>query len=186
MVNTRIRLKHPESENIEYKSNWNDDYLKVISAFANTNGGELIIGVDDKKKVLGVMDAKKLLVKVFYFAGFIESWGIGTVKIVDNFLQQGLPEPDFIEEFGVMEVIFYKNKWTEKNLEKMGLNERQIKAVMHVKDKGRITNKEYQKLNKVSKPTATRDLAKLVELQIFYQQGIVGKGTFYVFNSICS
>jgi len=28
----------------------------------------------------------------------------------------------------------------------MGLNERQIKAVMYVKETGRITNKEYQKI----------------------------------------
>lgn len=121
-----------------------------------------------------------LLAKAFYLAGFIESWGRGTIKIVENCLQQGLPEPDFIEEYGVMKVVFYKDKFTEKNLKNLGLNERQIKAVMYVKEKGKITNKEYQILNIISKKTATRDMNFLVEKGIFEKVGITGKGTEYV------
>jgi hypothetical protein len=30
----------------------------------------------------------------------------GTIKIVENCVQQGLPEPDFVEESGVMKVVF--------------------------------------------------------------------------------
>ena len=41
-----------------------------------------------------------LLAEIFYYAGFIESWGYGTIKIVDNCIKQGLPEPDFVEENG--------------------------------------------------------------------------------------
>ena len=50
-----------ESQNIEFKSNWRDEYLKVICAFANADGGKLIIGVDDEGKPIGVENAKKLL-----------------------------------------------------------------------------------------------------------------------------
>ena len=32
-----------ETQNIEYKPSWRDEYLKVIVAFANKDGGELII-----------------------------------------------------------------------------------------------------------------------------------------------
>jgi ATP-dependent DNA helicase RecG len=70
--------------------------------------------------------------------------------------------------------------YTEDNLRKKGLNERQIKAVMYVKEKGRITNNEYQKLTGISKPTATRELKNLVEMQLLKQQGTTGKGTFYI------
>jgi len=120
------------------------------------------------------------LAKAFYLAGFIESWGRGTIKIVENCLQQGLPEPDFIEEYGVMKVVFYKDKFTEENLKKLGISERQIKAVMYVKGKGKITNNEYQALNIISKKTATRDMNFLVEKGIFKKVGITGKGTEYV------
>ena len=61
----------------------------------------------------------------------------------------------------------------------MGLNERQIKAIMYVKKKGRITNKEYQEIANISKPTATRELATLVNANLIEQQGATGKGTFY-------
>jgi len=120
-----------------------------------------------------------LLAKVFYFAGFIESWGKGTIKIVENCVKQGLPEPDFIEEYGVMKVIFYKDKFTEEFLQKMGLNERQIKAVMYMKKTGRITNKEYREIANTTKKTASRDLSNLVKKEILKQVGSTGKGTFY-------
>jgi len=121
-----------------------------------------------------------LLAKIFYYAGFIESWGHGTIKIVENCIEQGLPEPDFVEENGVMTVAFYKDKWNEKNLKKLELNERQIKAVTYVKENSKITNQEYQVLCKISNRTATRDLTELVSLKIFQQIGITGKGTKYI------
>ncbi len=120
-----------------------------------------------------------LLAKVFYFAGFIESWGRGTIKIVENCVKQGLPEPDFIEEHGVMKVVFYKDKFTEENLQKMGLNERQIKAVMYVKEKGKITNKEYQKIANVKERLSTMELNDLVSKKILQKFGTTGRGTYY-------
>lgn len=50
-----------ESRNIEYKESWRDEYLKWICGFANAVGGELYIGVNDKKEVVGVKDSKKLM-----------------------------------------------------------------------------------------------------------------------------
>jgi ATP-dependent DNA helicase RecG len=48
----------------------------------------------------------KLLAAVFYNkAGFIESWGRGTLEIVNQCLKQELPEPDFIEEYGVFKTV---------------------------------------------------------------------------------
>jgi len=91
-----------------------------------------------------------LLADVFYKAGFIESWGRGTIKIMEKCQEQGLPKPDFEEDHGVMKVVFYKDKFTEENLKKLGISERQIKAVMYVKEKGKITNKEYRELTGLS------------------------------------
>ena len=41
-----------ESQNIEYKKTWRDEYLKWICAFANTEGGKLYIGIDDNGNCL--------------------------------------------------------------------------------------------------------------------------------------
>jgi len=62
----------------------------------------------------------------------------------------------------------------------MGLNERQIKAVMYVKEKGRITNTKYQEICGVKKRQATNDLKYLINKKILKRIGITGKGTFYV------
>ena len=78
------------------------------------------------------------------------------------------------------ELIFRKDILTEEYLRKLGLNERQIKAVKYVKEKGEITNKKYQELCKVKKRTASDDLRGLQEQDIFERVGTTGKGTFYV------
>jgi ATP-dependent DNA helicase RecG len=65
----------------------------------------------------------------------------------------------------------------------LGLNERQIKAVMFVKEKGKITNKEYQEHCNVSSRTATRDLSALVHKGVFMQIGVTGKGTAYIIKT---
>ena len=50
-----------ESQNIEWKESWRDEYLKWICGFANAEGGVLDIGRNDKGVVVGLPDAKKLL-----------------------------------------------------------------------------------------------------------------------------
>ena len=50
-----------ESQSIEYKKSWRDEYLKWICGFANANGGKLFIGIDDKGNMVGIKNAKKLL-----------------------------------------------------------------------------------------------------------------------------
>jgi len=49
----------------------------------------------------------------------------------------------------------------------MGLNDRQIKAVIYVKEKGKITNKEYQELNFVSNKTAYLELSDIIKKNVF-------------------
>ncbi|SEO13910.1 ATP-dependent DNA helicase RecG [bacterium A37T11] len=50
-----------ESQYVEYKSSWRDEYLKWICGFANAHGGRIYIGMDDGGKVVGLADAAKLL-----------------------------------------------------------------------------------------------------------------------------
>lgn len=50
-----------ESQNIEYKESWRDEYLKWLCGFANAQGGTIYIGIDDAGNVVGVKDIKKLM-----------------------------------------------------------------------------------------------------------------------------
>ena len=53
-----------ETQNIEFKQRWRDDFLAELCGFANAQGGVLYIGVDDKGNPIGVADAERLLEKL--------------------------------------------------------------------------------------------------------------------------
>ena len=137
------------------------------------------------EKLKGPHTAKQrnpLIASIFYYAGLIEAWGSGTTKMVNMCINQKLPEPEFIESkegIGDFTVIFNKDIYTEEYLEKLGLNERQIRAVMFVKEKKKITNKDYQNLNKISRQMATIELKELVDKNIFVTTGKAGRGIAY-------
>ena len=119
------------------------------------------------------------LAETCFKGGYIDAWGSGTVKIIDTCKAAGLPEPSMEEKWGGFIVTLYKDRFSEEELQKLGLNDRQVKAVLYVKEKGRITNGEYQEISSVAKPTATRDLSELTDTyQIFKNTGF-GAGSFY-------
>jgi len=53
-----------ESQDVEFKKNWRDEYMKTLCAFSNTNGGILYIGIDDYGNIVGVKKVKELLEKL--------------------------------------------------------------------------------------------------------------------------
>lgn len=120
-----------------------------------------------------------ILAEACFKGSYIDSWGSGIMKIVDSCKVAGLPNPVMEEEDGGFIVKLFKNIYTENQLQKLGLNPRQVKGVLYVKEKGRITNSEYQKLNEVSKPTATRDLSELVETYKLLTNIGFGAGSHY-------
>lgn len=50
-----------ETQTVEYKRQWKDEYLHYVSAFANAQGGVLYVGMDDDGRVTGIDNAKYLL-----------------------------------------------------------------------------------------------------------------------------
>jgi len=62
------------------------------------------------------------------------------------------------------------------------LNDRQRKALDHIREKGKITNKEYVKINNVSRETAKRDLSDLVDKSFLKIIG-KGRGLYYIIGS---
>lgn len=112
-----------------------------------------------------------LIADVCFKGGFIDSWGRGTLKIFDSCKEAKLPEPEIKEFQGGFLVTLFKDNLTEEELKKMGLNDRQLKAVLFVKEKGKITNKDYQVINDTSDRTALRDLEHLVGLNILKKDG---------------
>ena len=119
-----------------------------------------------------------IIADVCFRGGYIDAWGRGTIKIIDTCKQADLPEPEMNELDGGFIISLFKDNITPEQLTKLGLNERQIKSVLLVKENGKITNSEYQKLNGISDRTALRDIEELTEKGILIKEG-EKKGTYY-------
>ena len=51
----------PETQNVEWKRSWRDEYLAWICGFANAQGGVLEIGKDDNGEIVGIRKVLSLL-----------------------------------------------------------------------------------------------------------------------------
>jgi ATP-dependent DNA helicase RecG len=144
------------------------------------NEGSLPIGLtlEALKRSHSSRPRNPIIADVSFKGGYIDAWGRGTIKILDTCKLANLPEPEMREQDGGFIIILFKDNLTQELLLKQGLNDRQVKSVLFVKEKGRITNSEYQSLNETSDRTALRDLEELTEKGIFMKTG-EKKGTFY-------
>ncbi|MCC7401664.1 MAG: hypothetical protein IT214_09280 [Chitinophagaceae bacterium] len=121
-----------------------------------------------------------IIADVAFKGGYIDAWGRGTIKIIDTCKEAELPEPKMQEQDGGFIITLFKNILAEEQLIKLGLNDRQVKAILYVKEKGKVTNADYQKLFSVSKATATRDLTDLTDkFDLLEKVGQTGAGTSY-------
>ena len=155
--------------------------------FHNPGGLPKGLSIEQLKEKPQSVPRNPLIARIFYLAGYIERYGSGIQRILTSFADAGLPEPEFKTDTWGLTLTMRKDIFTEEYLAQMGLNERQVKAVMHVKKNGRITNKEFIALTpqKVTAKTASRDLKGLCESGILAQIGTTGKGTYYILSSAC-
>ena len=137
------------------------------------------ITVEDLKKEHRSIPRNPLLFKQLFWVKYVEDVGGGTLDMIKQCKEWRIPEPEFKFITGAFVVVFRLPPSLE-NLERLGLNERQIKAVEYVTKKGSITNKEYQNLNQISRYTASRDLMNLVKKGIFKSKGTGKRKLSYV------
>ncbi len=146
---------------------WNEGTLPAGITFADLRGNH-----PSKPR-------NPIIADVCFKGGYIDAWGRGTLKIITACREAELPEPEMKEEFGGVMITLFKDRFTEEQLRKMGLNERQVKAVLFVLENGKITNKEYQEKFGVARMTATRDLTELVEKSVLKSSDTKGAGSYY-------
>ena len=115
----------------------------------------------------------------FFRSGYVEAWGKGMDNMKKLCLEAKIPVPQFSCKGNDFWTVFRKDIYNKEDLSKLGLNERQVRAVLYVKEKGRITNTEYQEINKISKRTAAYDLVEIVEKHKLFKQIGAGAGTYY-------
>ncbi len=147
------------------------------------NHGELTpeLQIDDLKTNHASFPRNELLADIFYKAGFIESWGRGTLKVLQECKNHGLPEPKIINHSGGFEITIFNEVFTDKYLDGLGLNDRQKQAVQYIKENEFITSGIYQTEINTTKSSAGRDIDELIELEVIKSKG-TGRATKYFIN----
>jgi len=152
-----------------------DDHLVI----RNMGGLPHALTLDSLFAVHDSVPRNRIIADSFFYAGIIERWGGGTLLMINELKAAGLPPPLFETDVHRFCVKFYRNYFTEEQLKKLGLSERQLKVVAYVKEHGGISNKDYQLVGAVSKSTATRELNELKDKGVFYLEGTRGRGVIY-------
>ena len=129
----------------------------------------------------------EILVQILSDMGFIERLGYGIDRMIRLMTGAGLPAPRFEETTAGFQVTLAGHgaaliaeqadalRWRQA-----GLNERQEQALAYLIEKGRITNREYQRLcPDVSPETIRRDLADLVQKDLLLKIG-EKRATYYI------
>ncbi|MGZ5441487.1 MAG: ATP-binding protein [Thermoanaerobaculia bacterium] len=120
-----------------------------------------------------------LIADPLYLARYIEKAGTGTQTMIALCREAGLQEPDFEERHGSVVVTLWRDWLTEEAISRFQLNDRQLRALAHVRVHCSITNSTYQAELAVAKRTASRDLEEMTALGIFEKIGRTGKGVRY-------
>lgn len=113
--------------------------------------------------------------------GYVERRGVGIDQMVQAMREAGLPEPEF-EDRGTSFWVTLRGDPAQARravLVKLGLNDRQIAAIDVMRERGRLTNREYQDLYGVSERTALYDLSGLVDAGIALAVSS-GRGRHYI------
>jgi len=61
MAELKKIINSGETERVEFKEKLNESLFKTISAFANTQGGKIILGVDKKGNIKGINKSPQFL-----------------------------------------------------------------------------------------------------------------------------
>lgn len=119
------------------------------------------------------------IANALFRSGYIESWGRGTLKMINECIRFGIPKPKYFYDMSGFWVEFRKDIFDLEYFKSLGLNDRQIQAMKYVKENGKMTNSEYQTNYSVARNTATRDLTELVEKGLLKSSESKGAGSFY-------
>ncbi len=120
-----------------------------------------------------------LLAEPLFLTRYVERAGTGTLDMIRTCAEAGLPSPAFRHDDGQFVQTLWRDAMTPAAVAGLGLNDRQRKALAHVRGHGRITNSEYQAATGATKKTSSRDLEALVAKGVFVRLGTTGRGTSY-------
>lgn len=162
----------------------------IVKAFSDRiefyNPGGLPKGITPENILIRQYSRNPIIANALAKVKYIEELGEGWNKIIDEHKSHPLKPklPRIISDKYSILVILYSIREKFEKTTTTELSERQKKAIKYLRHSERITNKEYQEINKTTKKTATRDLQELVGLGILIKSGRTGRGVYYSLNPI--
>ena len=111
------------------------------------------------------------IANAFFRSGYVESWGRGIEIMTEQCSKAKLPLPTITNDGSDFLIVFRKDIYNKEDLSKLGLNDRQLDALLFFKMKGEITTSEYMKKYGVSERTARYDLSNLVDRGLVIKDG---------------
>ncbi|GAA4505455.1 hypothetical protein GCM10023172_33360 [Hymenobacter ginsengisoli] len=191
-MNLRALISQGEGERLEFKKKTTHPtrIARTLASLANTHGGQILVGVDDDGRVVGVRDAEEEMFVLRDAAQHyidppltlnfqeIETEDDLIVLIVDVAESQNKPHKaqiapgewrsyvrvrdESVQASSLTEKVLERQQ-PEARLEKIPLNKDELRVLDYLKTKyPRITVAEYTKLINVSRRRAYRTLIKLV------------------------
>ena len=132
----------------------------------------------------------ELIAKVFYLAGFIESWGRGYEKIKSAFAKENLQIPTFEQVRGGVLATIQRERFVELRNQNVGdnvgdvsemeLTERQKNILNLIKDNPYISATQMSVMLSVIKRTIERELAVMKKNGIIYREGNARTGRWVI------
>lgn len=144
------------------------DHSLVVS---NPGGLPAGLTVEDLRKPHESKPRNKLIADAFFLIKYIEQFGTGIRRMIDECRNAGLPEPEFESYGDSFRTVFRKAVPVEQRIAGLSLNERQLVGLRHLQHEGRITKQQYMRLTSATEVTAKRDLAELVNQGILVRKG---------------
>ena len=192
-------LEQGEGQSVEFEKTVpsREDIARDIVAFANSDGGRIVFGLDDKNKHLVGIDqnkaeftsliedilSKKCSPKISAEIDVFER-GIKNIAVIT--VAEGEEKPYktddicYIRDAG-------ESRPAKEDEEKSitspwgghGLNKRQLRAIQIIEERGAITNRDYRDAFNISHKTAHIELTMLADKKIIKSEGL-GRSTKYV------
>ncbi|MCX4338421.1 MAG: hypothetical protein OSJ72_02135 [Lachnospiraceae bacterium] len=157
-----------ESQNIEWKESWRDEYLKWICGFANTQGGKIYIGNEcvfpedwTVENLLGKHNSRPynpLIANAFFRAGYIESSGRGIQKIRENCRENGNKMAEYKVRSSEIMVVFYGLSMQNDISDKYYNTQDEFE---NTQDNG-LTDKEKRILTVCAEPKSKQEIAEFL------------------------
>ncbi len=193
-------LEQGEGQSVEFEKNipTSEDLARDIVAFANSDGGKIVLGLDDKNKhFVGIeidnnddfkawikdLAEKHCTPKIVPTIDIIDR---GAKKIAIITISDGDEKPYKTDDICYIrdgsesrpakedEEESITNPWGGK-----GLNKRQLRALQLMQEHGTITNREYREAFNVSHKTAHIELTMMADKGIVKSEG-AGRSTCYI------